>query len=573
MTEQASPVQGSIASQVNLVSTKKVVKRLFDITASGFGLLLLSPIFLLIGILIRRDSPGPVFYRGPRMGMGGKPFKILKFRTMYERKESYQGPPITASDDNRITPIGRWLRDTKLNELPQLWNVLVGEMSLVGPRPEDPGIAARWPKQAFDEVLSVRPGITSPASVLYRKEESLLQSHTVIASYLDTIQPSKLRLDQLYVRHHSLWLDLDIICWTFIVLLPRLKKFNPPEESLFWGPVSRLFTHYLDWFLIDTLVTFAALGVAGSFWRLLGPLNIGWPYAILTALGFALLFSLAGVLTGVNRITWSQALASDALDLIPSVLLATLVAFAGNYFWAPQRLPPLMILSAASLSFMGFVVLRYRSRLLTGFSSRWLAWRGGGRAAKERALIVGGGESGQLVAWMLSISHNASLYRLVGFVDDDLYKQGARIRGVKVLGARRDIAQLVAQYDIGIIFFAIHNISGEARRQLLAMCASTPARVAVVPDVLKAVWSVAGSEGAPAGGNGRHAREKAQAAPAVVELLDFFGTLPNEPGLMGTAPLHTVNTWLADLDDTAKAGDLETLRMKIQRLQEQFQSE
>ena len=105
------------------------------------GLFLLSPFFGIIAWAIKRDSPGPIFYRGRRVGRGGKEFTILKFRTMYECPESYAGPCITAKDDERIMPLGRWLRDTKINELPQLWNVLRGEMSLVGPRPEDPEIA------------------------------------------------------------------------------------------------------------------------------------------------------------------------------------------------------------------------------------------------------------------------------------------------------------------------------------------------------------------------------------------------------------------------------------------------
>ncbi|HZW04014.1 MAG TPA: sugar transferase, partial [Anaerolineaceae bacterium] len=127
-----------------LIWIDNVLRRGFDIVFAGLALILLSPFYLLIAFLIKRDSPGPVLYRGDRMGRGGKVFKILKFRTMYEDDRSYQGPRVTAQDDPRITPTGRWLRDTKINELPQLWNVLRGDMSLVGPRPEDPSIASRW---------------------------------------------------------------------------------------------------------------------------------------------------------------------------------------------------------------------------------------------------------------------------------------------------------------------------------------------------------------------------------------------------------------------------------------------
>lgn len=223
------------------------VKRLFDISVSLIGLILFSPCFWVIGILIKRDSPGPVFYRGRRMGRNGQIFNILKFRTMLEQPSSYQGPKVTAQNDPRITRMGHWLRNTKLNELPQLWNVLKGEMSLMGPRPEDPDIAATWPDEVRREVLSVRPGITSPASVLFRNEETLLSTGSAMKGYLESILPSKLRLDQLYVRHRSFMLDLDVLFWTTLVLLPRLQSYAPPEELLYLGPFRRFTRQYLNW--------------------------------------------------------------------------------------------------------------------------------------------------------------------------------------------------------------------------------------------------------------------------------------------------------------------------------------
>src|SRR5512135_2304417 len=186
-------------------------KRAFDFVAALIGLILLSPVFALIAMLIKRDSPGPVFYWGPRIGRHGVIFNMLKFRTMYEDPRSYQGPRVTCKQDGRITPLGRWLRDTKLNELPQLWNVLVGDMSLVGPRPEDPSIGKTWPINIARDILQVRPGITSPASVLYRDEENMLPAAEVMRRYLHELSPDKMRLDQLYVRYRSFWLDLDII--------------------------------------------------------------------------------------------------------------------------------------------------------------------------------------------------------------------------------------------------------------------------------------------------------------------------------------------------------------------------
>ena len=164
-------------------------KRFCDVFFSILILLVLSPVFLYIALRIKHDSPGPVLFKGDRMGRFGKPFKILKFRTMYEDERSYNGAPVTAEGDERITPFGKYLRETKLNELPQFWNVIKGEMSLVGPRPEDLRIAQGWPEEVKAEVLSVRPGITSPASVIYRDEETILKGSGFMDDYLKTILP------------------------------------------------------------------------------------------------------------------------------------------------------------------------------------------------------------------------------------------------------------------------------------------------------------------------------------------------------------------------------------------------
>lgn len=556
------------------------LKRLFDILFAGIGLLLLSPIFLYLILRVRRDSPGPVFYRGLRVGRNGKTFHILKFRTMYETPQSYQGPRVTARDDPRVTPFGRWLRATKLNELPQLWNVLKGEMSFVGPRPEDPDIVATWPEDVRAEILSVRPGITSPASVLYHDEESRLVADRVMDTYLDEILPSKLRLDQLYVRYRSIWGDLDILFWTALVLMPQVKEYAPPEGKLFVGPVTRLVQRHMSWFLTDTLITLAAMGATGLFWRSLGPLNVGWVPAFILALSFAVLFSLTNASLGVNRIDWSRAAASDALDLLPGAALATGLAILFNYFY-PIRLvallyggqlpdwltrpllPSGLILMASLLALLGFVAVRYRGRLVTGLAARWLSWRDIPPTAQERVLIIGGGETGRFAAWMLGQGRYASTFRVVGFVDDDLHKQDTRIQGTQVLGSRAQIPEIVAQQDIGIIIFAIHNITPGERRELLEICSATPARVVLFPDIPAALSGLAHQQRTSLEING-----EASGYPEVEQI----GRLPCNLCLVKTSPIK-VDGWLAQLEATANGGDLEALRKQIQGLRHQLRGD
>ena len=193
------------------------LKRLFDIAASCIGLLLLAPVLLGIAVWIKRDSPGPVFFRQQRIGRRGEPFRIYKFRSM---RQDNAGLQITVGADDRITRSGHFIRAYKLDELPQLINVLLGDMSIVGPRPEVPRYVALYPADVRAEVLSVRPGITDLASVQYRSESTLLaQSSNPEQTYVDTILPAKLALCRQYVRERSFWLDLRIIGMTLGILL------------------------------------------------------------------------------------------------------------------------------------------------------------------------------------------------------------------------------------------------------------------------------------------------------------------------------------------------------------------
>ena len=194
-------------------------KRLFDIAFAGFALLLLCPVLLAVALWVRLDSPGSVFFRQQRVGQGGRPFGIYKFRTMHTGAEAV-GPQITVGQDARITRAGTWLRRSKLDELPQFVNVLRGEMSVVGPRPEVPRYVAQYPAEMRQSVLSVRPGITDLASIAFRNENELLAcSPDPERTYVEQILPTKLRYAQQYVRTRSLWLDLRIIAWTVQAVL------------------------------------------------------------------------------------------------------------------------------------------------------------------------------------------------------------------------------------------------------------------------------------------------------------------------------------------------------------------
>jgi lipopolysaccharide/colanic/teichoic acid biosynthesis glycosyltransferase len=193
-------------------------KRLFDVLAAGCGLLLLAPVLLAIALWIRLDSPGPALFRQQRVGRHGRLFDIYKFRTMADRPDD--GRQLTVGRDPRITRAGRFLRRTKLDELPQLLNVLEGTMSLVGPRPEVPRYVDRYPPAVRQTVLSVAPGITDLAAILFKDENDILgRAQDPERAYVETILPVKLEYYQRYVRERSFWLDLRILFRTLAAIL------------------------------------------------------------------------------------------------------------------------------------------------------------------------------------------------------------------------------------------------------------------------------------------------------------------------------------------------------------------
>ena len=190
------------------------MKRLFDITASGLGLLVLSPLFLVLAVWIKLDSPGPVFYRQVRVGRGNKDFRLFKFRSMRVGSDK-KGLITVGGHDPRVTRSGYYIRKYKLDELPQLINVFIGDMSLVGPRPEVRKYVDLYTPEQL-HVLDVRPGITDMASIRYRNENELLeQAADPEQYYRDVVMQDKLRINLEYIADHSFIKDLKIIFMTF----------------------------------------------------------------------------------------------------------------------------------------------------------------------------------------------------------------------------------------------------------------------------------------------------------------------------------------------------------------------
>lgn len=212
-----------------------MIKRGFDFIVSILSMSLAVPLWVVVSVAIKLDSLGPIFHRSTRIGMGGKPFILYKFRTMVVGAHQI-GPGVTRGNDPRITRVGQFLRKLKIDEMPQLLNVLKGEMCIVGPRPEDPRYVAKYTAEQR-RVLSVRPGMASPAFIKYRHEEKLLVAagENMETEYLRTILPDKLKMDLEYIHDQSFIHDLQILFQAAVFLLKR-PAVSAKATSMRHGP-------------------------------------------------------------------------------------------------------------------------------------------------------------------------------------------------------------------------------------------------------------------------------------------------------------------------------------------------
>lgn len=312
----------------------------------------------------------------------------------------------------------------------------------------------------------------------------MLQAGEVMRKYLHELSPDKMRLDQLYVRYRSFWLDLDVILWTALLLIPKTKAYSLPEKYLFVGPMTRLTQRYVRWFIWDFLIVLASIGITGAAVRLFGPLNIGWLRAILIALGCSMLYSLVGLFLNTNRINWPKASSWEAGRLWASWMVSTTVMICIHVYLGFTSLHIYGLLIGASvLSLFGIIVIRYRWRLVSGILSRLLTRQLNTHAIRERVLIVGSGRTAEHISWLMDHPTYSGKFQIVGFIDNDLMSQGMNIYGSKVIGRVKDIQNIVKKRDIGLIILADNEMASHQYEEFHNTASFSPARIVVAPDI------------------------------------------------------------------------------------------
>jgi len=441
------------------------MKRAFDIVASALGLLVCAPIMALIAVLVRLDSRGPALFRQERVGRNMRPFRILKFRTMVADAPG-RGPGLTVGEDARITRLGRILRHTKLDELPQLINVLCGDMSLVGSRPELPRYVGMYLHE-YRRVLKLRPGITDAASIAYRNESEILAgSADPEKFYVDVILPDKIRLSQGYVPQASLVHDTRLIFTTLVCLVY--------PGRLIEAVIERLYRHHL-WVTVSmhaACVVLANVVAYGLRWD--GAVPARELSRMLTALPWLLGLRLALFAPlGLYRGQWRYVSVRDAQNIFTGVTLSTLVFGLGM-----TRLP---VFAGYSRSVMLLDWLLCVA-LLGGmrFARRLHEELRHERRVTRRVILVGDDAAVERV--LREFVHDVRYaYQAVGIVNGDPRSRGLKIHDVPILGDYATLEDVLRGHDPDEVIVAPSSGEPGSRADLVKRCRTSGRPVKVIP--------------------------------------------------------------------------------------------
>ncbi len=442
-----------------------MLKRLFDIVFSIIGIIITSPLMLFIAAVAKLTDPGPVFFSQVRVGRKGRHFTIYKFRTMTVDAPSL-GAPVSRKEDPRVTSLGRLLRATKLDELPQLYNVLKGDMSFVGPRPEVPKYVMLYTDEQR-QVLNVRPGIIGPAQIIGRNEEEMFSecAGDTEEHYIRNILPDKLKIDIQYAQNPRLSNDIKLLLRGIYATIIG-----------YIGPVwLKGKTGWPNLFIFDLHLVFISNFLAFSLrfdWSIphsempvfLKALPIVVTMRILFFLFFRLYQSYFKYIGIKDLLQIVKACTGSSLAIIIVVFFIDLRVHSRSIFlidWA------FLMLSMAGIR----VVLRLLSEKESPASY----------APVNNLLIIGAGDVGEMVARDLNKSNQP--YRVVGFIDDDPAKVGTTIHGIKVYGGREDIPNVARMLRADEILIAVNNIAPHEMRSILSYCEKAKVKHRVVPAV------------------------------------------------------------------------------------------
>jgi FlaA1/EpsC-like NDP-sugar epimerase/lipopolysaccharide/colanic/teichoic acid biosynthesis glycosyltransferase len=439
-------------------------KRAFDIVASAAGLLVLLPLFVIVALLVKATSRGPVFFRQVRVGRDGREFRVWKFRTMVADAPGL-GASLTVAGDNRITRAGTVLRAWKIDELPQLVNVLVGEMSLVGPRPEVPRYVALYDERQR-RVLDARPGITDYASITYFEENAILaRAADPENTYVREVMPHKLEMNLRYLERQGFWEDIRIILATlYLAFQKAIGGIGRPVQVLSDAAVVAV----AFWLAYQIRFEF---DVPPRFWK---QMVLLLPYTVLARV-------VANFAFGVYRVMWRYVSLYEIPRFARSVAAVSLIFLVFRFLVeGPNpyyRIPISIILLEGLLSFLAMTGLRFLRRWIHETTAARPATEA---RAPEKVVVIGAGDSGRAVVHEIRLRPELGMVA-IGIVDDDTQKIGSEIEGRKVLGTLDDLRALHRKWRFSQALISIAELAMDRKRLVMDACAELGVQVRVLP--------------------------------------------------------------------------------------------
>jgi len=453
LARESSTGEPTVAAGVDRAMTPAgtVAKHCVDFALALGGVLCLLPVFILLAVLIKLDSPGPVFFRQKRAGRNGKLFEIFKFRTMVQGAY-LMGSRLTVKRDPRITRLGRFLRWSKLDELPQLFNVLLGDMNLIGPRPEDPHFVKCYTPQQRG-VLSVRPGIVGPSQIFGRDEvedypEGLRDTE---GFYVEHILPAKLQRDLEYVCTATFFSDLRLLVRGVWITLRGAFR-----AKYVWDRRRRIALMGAD--LLLSVAAYALACLIRFDWQ--------WPdgaYSWQTLMLIAFIRPPLLVYFGAYQGILAFFGLWDLMALVKAVSVGSLGVAGLTYFVGFQSHPrSVFVIDWALLLFM-LGGSRYVLRA-------WARRHPRKRDTREKALVVGAGRGGEQILRSL-MEDPSSGYHPIGFIDESHERWGSRIHGVKVLGGAAELRLAVSANGVRVVFVCLSDLTEATAREVAEICA------------------------------------------------------------------------------------------------------
>jgi lipopolysaccharide/colanic/teichoic acid biosynthesis glycosyltransferase len=440
----------------------QAAKHTVDFLLALLGVVGLLPVFVLVAVLIKLDSPGPVFFRQKRAGRNGRLFDIFKFRTMVQGAY-LMGSRLTVKRDPRVTRLGRLLRWSKIDELPQLFNVLRGEMSLIGPRPEDPHFIQFYtPEQRH--VLLLRPGIVGPSQIEGRDEiESYPEGLKDTESYyVQHILPPKLQRDLEYLECVTFWGDMALLVRGVWATVRGAFK-----AKYLWRRRRRIALMGVDLVLA---VTAYALALLVRFdWQWLKA-----EYTLQTMVLMALLRPPLLLYFGAYQGIASYFGLWDLVAVFKAVTVGSIAAAGLTYFAGSQSHPRSVFLIDWALLLFLLSGTRYLLRVWTRWHSRKR------RQAREKAIIVGAGHGGVQISRAL-MDDPAATYRPVGFIDESSERWGSAIHGIKVLGGTTELRLALSANGVRVVFVCLSDLTETAAREVAEICAAAGVECRMLP--------------------------------------------------------------------------------------------